>query len=51
MYCLLKSGLQNVHTEYHLMEDFITKSMEVNQDGYAVAVFAACAAAVNSFVM
>ena len=51
MFCLLKSGLQNAHTEFHLMEDFMAESMVRNEDGYSVAIFAACTAAINTFTM
>lgn len=47
MYCLLKSGLKNMNTEYHMMEDFILGSMERNEDGFAVATFAACVSAIG----
>jgi len=48
MYCMLKSGLRNMNSEYHIMEDFILGSMERNEDGFAVATFAACASAIGS---
>jgi len=47
MYCMLKSGLKNMYSEYHMMEDFIVGSMERNEDGFAVATFAACVSAVG----
>jgi len=47
MYCMLKSGLKNMYTEYHMMEDFIVGSMERNEDGFAVATFAACVSAIG----
>lgn len=51
LYCLVKSGLKNVVSESHMMEDFMMSSMERNQDGYSVATFCACAAAVQELVI
>jgi len=51
MYCLLKSGLKNMNTEYHMMEDFILGSMERNEDGFAVATFAACVSAIGGITL
>ena len=51
MYCLLKSGLKNVCTECHFMEDFLPKAMKLNENGYALAVFSSCARSVNDFTM
>jgi len=46
LYCVLKSGLKNINSEYHMMEDFIVGTMERNEDGFAVASFAVCASAI-----
>ena len=51
LYCMVKSGLKNVASEAHMMEDFMMPSMERNQDGYSVTTFCCCAAALQELVI
>lgn len=47
LYCMVKSGLRNVVSEAHMMEDFMMPSMVRGQDAYSVTTFSICAAAVQ----